>query len=191
MPSWTSNRLAAMHTWPELRNLPQAIFFAASSRFAVRSTMTGDFPPSSSVTGVRCSAAAFMTTRPTAGLPVKKMWSHFFLSNASATAASPSMTATSRSSNSSPRMRFMHALVCGVSSEGLITTQLPAAIAETSGPSVRFTGKFHGEMMSTTPFASCTMRDREPNNASGVDTRRGRIQRRRWRMAWRASETTG
>ena len=46
------------------------------------------------------------------------------------------------------------ALVCGVISDGLITTQLPAAMAETTGPRVRFTGKFHGEMTRTTPFGS-------------------------------------
>ncbi len=31
---------------------------------------------------------------------------------------------------------------------------LKGAIADTNGPKVRFTGKFHGEMMRTTPFGS-------------------------------------
>ena len=62
-----------MQTCPEFIDLPHAIFFAASSRLAVRSTMAGDFPPNSSVTEVRCSAAARITILPTAGLPVKKM----------------------------------------------------------------------------------------------------------------------
>lgn len=34
--------------------------------------MAGDLPPSSSVTGVRFSAAAFITSRPTAVEPVKQ-----------------------------------------------------------------------------------------------------------------------
>jgi len=33
------------------------------------STTTGDFPPSSSTTGVRCFAAAAITIRPTRPLP--------------------------------------------------------------------------------------------------------------------------
>ena len=45
----------------------------ASWIFAVASTMTGLLPPSSSVTGVRCLAAASITTLPTATEPVKKM----------------------------------------------------------------------------------------------------------------------
>ena len=38
--------------------------------------MAGLLPPSSSVTDVRCFAAAAMTRRPTSGLPVKKTWSN-------------------------------------------------------------------------------------------------------------------
>ena len=48
----------------------------------------------------------------------------------------------------------MHAVAFGVSSLGFSTAQLPAAIAETSGPRVRLNGKFQGEMISTTPFGS-------------------------------------
>ena len=40
-------------------------------------TITGLLPPSSSVIGQSCSAAAFITILPTAELPVKKMYSHF------------------------------------------------------------------------------------------------------------------
>jgi len=35
------------------------------------STMTGDFPPSSKITGVRCFAAAVITMRPTLPLPTQ------------------------------------------------------------------------------------------------------------------------
>ena len=44
--------------------------------FALSSIITGLFPPSSSVTGVTFLLAAAITTRPTLGLPVKKMWSN-------------------------------------------------------------------------------------------------------------------
>ena len=46
---------------------------AASLMFAVFSTMQGLFPPSSRVTGVRCSDADFITSFPTPILPVKKI----------------------------------------------------------------------------------------------------------------------
>jgi hypothetical protein len=43
---------------------------------AVSSMTTGLLPPSSNVTGVRYLLAASITTFPTLGLPVKKMWSN-------------------------------------------------------------------------------------------------------------------
>ena len=39
-------------------------------------------------------------------------------------------------------------------SEGFNITVLPAAIAETNGPKVKFNGKFHGAMIKTTPLGS-------------------------------------
>ena len=63
-------RSGARHTWPALKPLDAMMRDAATSRLASAATITGDLPPSSSVTGVRCSAAAFMTSDPTAPLPV-------------------------------------------------------------------------------------------------------------------------
>ena len=54
-------------------NLPQAIRRAVMSSGASAQTRHGHLPPSSSVTGVRCRAAAVITARPTLVLPVKKM----------------------------------------------------------------------------------------------------------------------
>ena len=45
--------------------------FAARSRSASRQTIAGSLPPSSRTTGVRFFAAAAMTFRPVATLPVK------------------------------------------------------------------------------------------------------------------------
>ena len=73
IPSGTHTWSGATQVWPALTHLPQTMRAAASSTSASAATITGDFPPSSRVTGVRCSAAAAMTARPTAGLPVKKM----------------------------------------------------------------------------------------------------------------------
>ena len=54
-----------------------------------RSTMTGDLPPSSSVTGTRFSLAARMIARPTGMLPVNSRWSKGRLEKALPTFASP------------------------------------------------------------------------------------------------------
>ena len=55
----------------------------------VSSTSTGLLPPSSSVTGVKCSAAARMTLFPTPTLPVKKIWSNRSRSKAALTSRPP------------------------------------------------------------------------------------------------------
>ena len=49
------------------------ILLAASFRFALFSTMQGLLPPSSRVTGVRCTDAFAITSLPTCWLPVKKI----------------------------------------------------------------------------------------------------------------------
>ena len=58
-------------TCPAFVDLPQRIRLAAILRFVVlESITTGDFPPNSRVTGVRCSAAALATMRATVPFPV-------------------------------------------------------------------------------------------------------------------------
>jgi len=57
-------------TWPALTNLAQMILLATTSTLASSRTTAGLLPPSSSVTGVRCSAAALATMRPTPPEPV-------------------------------------------------------------------------------------------------------------------------
>ena len=101
--------------------------------------MVGDLPPSSSVTLVRCLAAAAMTTLPIAGEPVKKMWSKGRASNIVDTAVSPSKIATSSSVKISLTIFTITAVRCGVISDGFRIAVLPAAMAETSGPNDRFT----------------------------------------------------
>ena len=61
----TSPKSGRTHVWPEFMNEAQAIRLAACSRFAVLSTIVGDFPPSSRLTGVRNLAAASATSLPT------------------------------------------------------------------------------------------------------------------------------
>jgi len=129
-----------MHVWPALVNLPQAILRAASSTSAVSSTTAGLLPPSSSVTGARCPAAACITFFPIAGLPVKWMWSKGRRVSASATFGPPEKSATWSSSKRDSTISAISAVVWGVNSEGLRIARLPAARVETSGISVRLTG---------------------------------------------------
>ena len=92
IPSGTQTWSGATQVCPALRNLPQAMRAAASSTSASGARITGDLPPSSRVTGVRCSAAAAMTLFPTAGLPVKKITSKGLSTRASASSRPPSAT---------------------------------------------------------------------------------------------------
>src|SRR3546814_7651421 len=71
---------------------------------------------SSSVTEVRCFAAAAITILPTCGLPVKKMWSKGRSSSACETEASPSQTATRFAGKVSSTICRMTDDVAGVSS---------------------------------------------------------------------------
>ncbi len=129
-----------MQVWPALKNLPMATERAARSMAKSSATITGDLPPSSSVTGTRLSAAARITSRPTAVDPVKIKWSNASAVKARPTETSPCTTSTSSGGNASPIMRASSAPVAGVSSDGLIIARLPAARMSISGPSVRKIG---------------------------------------------------
>ena len=139
----------------------------AFSRSALRPRTTGLLPPSSSVTGTRFSAAACMTRRPVAVEPVKSKWSNGSEENSLATSGPPVTTATSASSNVLATSSRVSSLVASVNSLGLIIARLPAANTWASGPSERFTGKFHGLKMPTTPFGSKRSSAFAPNRPRG------------------------
>nr|CRL70341.1 hypothetical protein CPGR_01576 [Mycolicibacterium malmesburyense] len=52
----------------------------------------------------------------------------------------------------------------GVISDILIITRLPAAKAAAAGSTTRFSGKFHGPMIPTTPSGDGSTSARRPNN---------------------------
>ena len=86
---------------------------AATGMSALSVTMTGLLPPSSRQTGVRYFAALCMTTRPTAGEPVKKMKSNRSSSSALFSSRPPSTTAMYSGSNVSPSSFASARLVAG------------------------------------------------------------------------------
>ena len=83
-----------MQVWPALASFPKAIDRAARAGGKPRSTIAGDLPPSSSVTGTRFALAARITARPTPVLPVNTKWSKGSAAKASPTSAPPVTTAT-------------------------------------------------------------------------------------------------
>ena len=146
-----------MQAWPPLNCLAPARSAAILSISAPSSMITGDLPPSSSVTVARCLAAAAITILPTRVLPVKKMWLNGSSSSACATSTSPSNSATSFSSNTSRMILPATRAVAGHRSVSLTMQQLPAATAAATGPSVSPSGKFHGPRIRHTPRASGTI----------------------------------
>ncbi len=125
---------------------------AATFMSAERPRITGLLPPNSRVSGVRCSAAAFITCLATEVAPVNTRWSNASPENAWPTSGPPVITATSSGLNTPPNIRAISSEVAGVYSDGLIMARLPAASTPASGVKVRFTGKFQGLITPTTPL---------------------------------------
>ena len=125
---------------------------AAARRSALRPTTTGLLPPSSSVTGTRCSAAAFITCLPTAVEPVNTRWSQGWALKAAAISGPPSTTASSVRSKASATACATSAAVRGTISLGLSTARLPAASTLASGANKVNNGAFQVPMMPTTPL---------------------------------------
>lgn len=71
---------------------PKIIRMAALLRLAVSSTITGHFPPSSRIQGVKFFAAYIATSLPVSVEPVKHIISNFCLVRVLATYTFPSMT---------------------------------------------------------------------------------------------------
>ena len=143
-----------MHTCPLFRHLPQAKRRLASPKCAVASTTAGLLPPNSSVTEARFSAAAFITFLPMLVPPVKQMCWKGRVVRWALTSGPPSTTVATSDGTASATMDARTWDVSGVCSEGLRITRFPAARALTNGRSVKITGKFQGEMMSTWPLGS-------------------------------------
>ena len=75
-----------------MRYFPKMILLAADSRLAVSSMITGHFPPSYRIQGVRFLAASMATNLPVSVEPVKQMISNFNWVRVFATWIFPSIT---------------------------------------------------------------------------------------------------
>ncbi len=81
-----------MHVCPQFKNLAKSILLTAVGIVAVSSTITGHFPPSSKIQGVRFFAASIATILPVKVEPVKQMMSTGNLVKAFATYTFPYTT---------------------------------------------------------------------------------------------------
>ena len=102
--------------------------------------MQGLFPPSSNVTGVKCSLALRMTSFPTLTLPVKKILSNFPSKRDVFSALPPLTSATYFSSKHSSMIFFMICVVLGEYALGFKITVFPAAKASARGSIVNING---------------------------------------------------
>ena len=161
MDSWTSARDGQVHTSPWLRaNMakPSTAFSRNASSASMMSSKKrlGLLPPSSSVTGTRLSAAAFMIVEPVVVSPVNATFEMRSEPDSAAPASSPKplMTLSTPSGNRSPMISIRCRIDAGVYSAGLSTMALPAASAGASFHVAMRMGKFHGMIWPTTPSGS-------------------------------------
>ncbi len=124
-------------------------------------TMLADLPPNSSVAGMRRSAAARATSRPTSVEPVNasllirglsRMYWPDFEPRPVTTLNTPGGMMPSVSLASSRT-------VSDVVDDGLNTVQSPAASTGASFQAAMRNGKFHGTIWPTTPMGSCSTSD--------------------------------
>ncbi len=123
-------RLAEVQTWPLLRNRAQAAPGTATSRSASSKTISGSIPPSSRLTRFSCSAARTAMRVPTAVDPVNAMHATRGSSTSAAPTSGPPVTTfTTPAGRCASARSTIRSVANGVSSDGLMTTVLPAASA--------------------------------------------------------------
>ncbi len=156
-PPWTSRRVGSTQPCPLPTTMPsRTAVAAAASRSASSNTSSADFPPSSSNTGVRLAAALVITRTPVAPLPVKLILSiPAWPTSAAPVSESPGTTlSTPGGSPASSAHSANRSATNGASSEGLSTTQHPAASAGATFCPIEVSGPFHGISTATTPTGS-------------------------------------
>src|SRR5437867_1455964 len=119
--------------------------------------MEADFPPSSRVHFLMFDEASSMIRRPTSVEPVKATLSTRGLATSSSPAAPPGPDTTLTTPSGIPasaHSRPTSSVVSGVYEAGLMTTELPAAMAGAIFHAAIWIGKFHGVMPTHTPIGS-------------------------------------
>ena len=136
-------------------NAPHTAPFTVRSNGASSSTIIGSLPPSSRTTGSNRFAALSAICLPVRSEPVKKILCTAESTNAAPVEPLPCTTSRTPSGNpAEATSRLIASPTSGAYSDGLKTTELPAASAITIPPSGIENGKFHGLMIPTVPSGS-------------------------------------
>src|SRR5579862_6584726 len=140
-----------MQVWPVAPKMPASAPTTALSISASANTILGDLPPSSSVTGRRLRPAMAAISRATAGLPVKLTLSMLGEpTSALPTLASPATTLITPGGNPAFSTNLQNSrVVADACSDGLMTTQLPAASAAGNLLASSAIGEFQAVMAAT------------------------------------------
>ena len=145
-----------MQVWPVAAKIPAKAPTTALSKSASSKIILGDFPPNSSVTGINSRPHWAAISRPTFGLPVKLTRStRPELVSALPTRISPVTILITPFGKPAFSTNFANSsVVAEACSEGLITTQLPAAIAGASLLDNKPIGEFQAVISTATPKGS-------------------------------------
>src|SRR5208283_596514 len=138
-------------------NTPNSAPSTAASQSASAKNTLGDFPPSSSVTRFKVSAALFTIILPTAALTVNAILSTLGWATSAEPAISPTpftMLTTPGGKPASSNQLANSSAVSGVCSAGFNTQVQPAAIAGASFQAAISRGKFQGMICPATPTGS-------------------------------------
>ena len=157
MDSSTIRRVPAEHTSPESKNPALSALSTAASKSASAKTIFGFLPPSSRATFFTPCAADSAIFLPVSRPPVKEIRSISGWDESTEPTLAPSPITTFATPAGRPRESRTSAInnvVEGVSSEGLITNELPVASAGAIFHEACNSGKFHGVIMPQTPIGS-------------------------------------
>ncbi len=149
--------MGAWQSWPALRNLAATSWRATASTSASSNTITGEWPPSSSVRRLRPGAARRARPCPTATEPVKetlRITSEAMRCEDTKDGTPKTRLMTPSGAPASMKHATIFATEAGVSSGGLRMQEQPAASAPPSLRAARITGTFQGDMSRQGPTGS-------------------------------------
>jgi hypothetical protein len=159
-----------MQAWPLFITAASAASGIALAKSASSSRTVGDLPPSSSVTRFIVSTAPRAIALPTAVDPVNEILAMSGWRVISAPTTSPRPVTMLKTPGGSPApcsTRVMSAVCAALSSLGLMTDVLPAAIAIASLLAMKPMFAFHGVIMPTTPCGTIVTRAPPTSRSNG------------------------
>ncbi len=174
-------RVGALQLWPVLLKQRITPCFTAFSGASAK-MMLAPLPPSSRLTRLIVSAAAFEISRPARVEPVKLTMSTSGCAESWLPTPSPSPFTRLKTPGGSPASSTISAksrLDSGAISEGFSTIVQPARSAGTTFRTTWFIGQFHGVISAQTPMGSWMMRSPGAQSPSGCSQSKAFAARRK------------